>query len=205
MARLPRFSIPGQPQHVNVRGNNRQEAFCADADFLFYLFYLENLQAACVKHGCDVHACVLMTNHVHLLVTLHFDESLALTMQMLGRCYVQYHNVRHRRTGTLFEGRYRATLIDSAAYLLTCMRYIELDPVRAGMVLHPSAYRWSSYAANATGADDPLVLPHAEYRAAGRLSDERQSAYRQLFRSHLGEGALSEIRHATNKAWVLGD
>jgi putative transposase len=202
MARLPRFSIPGQPQHVIVRGNNRQETFCTDAD---YLFYLEKLRAACVKHGCEVHAYVLMTNHVHLLVTPQLDESLPLTMQMLGRYYVQYFNYCYRRTGTLFEGRYKATLIDSVAYLLTCMRYIELNPVRAGMVTHPSGYRWSSFAANANGEEDPLANPHAEYRSLGRSPDERQSAYRQLFRSHLGEGALSEIRNATNKAWVLGD
>jgi putative transposase len=107
MARLPRFSIPGQPQHVIVRGNNRQETFCTDAD---YLFYLEKLRAACVKHGCEVHAYVLMTNHVHLLVTPQLDESLPLTMQMLGRYYVQYFNYCYRRTGTLFEGRYPTRL-----------------------------------------------------------------------------------------------
>ena len=202
MARLPRFSIPGQPQHVIVRGNNRQEIFCAEAD---YRFYLDKLQAACVKHGCALHAYVLMTNHVHLLVSPRNEDSLPLAMQMLGRYYVQYYNLCYGRTGTLWEGRYKATLIDSVAYLLTCMRYIELNPVRAGMVAHPSEYRWSSYAANTQGADDPLVAPHAEYRALGRSADDRCAAYRQLFRAHLGDEALAQIRDATNKSWVLGN
>ncbi|MGC2047550.1 MAG: transposase, partial [Gallionella sp.] len=148
MARLPRFVLPGQPQHVIVRGNNRSEIFCADAD---YRFYLEKLQLACDKHGCDLHAYVLMTNHVHLLITPHEEQSLSKALQMLGRYYVQYYNHCYQRTGTLWEGRYKATLIDSEAYLLTCMRYIELNPVRAGMVAHPSEYPWSSYHHNALG------------------------------------------------------
>ncbi|MEO8959086.1 MAG: hypothetical protein ABI304_09090 [Rudaea sp.] len=111
---------------------------------------------------------------------------------------------RSRRTGTLWERRYKATLIDSVTYLLTCMRYMELNPVRAGMVSHPPDYRWLSYAANAKGAEGPLVVAHAEYRAMGRSAVERQSAYRQLFKRHLGDDVLSEIRNATNKAWVLG-
>jgi len=141
MARLPRFVIPDQPQHVILRGNNRAETFCADAD---YSFYLEKLKSACDKHGCSVHAYVLMTNHVHLLITPHLEQSLGKAMQMLGRYYVQYYNFCYRRTGTLWEGRYKATLIDSEAYLLTCMRYIELNPGRAGMVIDPADYPWSS-------------------------------------------------------------
>ena len=128
MARLPRFSLPDQPQHVIVRGNNRSEIFCADED---YRFYLEKLKLACDKHGCSLHAYVLMTNHVHLLATAEFEESLSKTMQSVGRRYVQYFNHTYRRTGTLWEGRYKSTLIQSGPYLLTCMRYIELNPVRA--------------------------------------------------------------------------
>lgn len=131
MARLPRFVIPDQPQHLIVRGNNRSEIFCADED---YGFYLEKLKLACNKHGCSVHAYVLMSNHVHLLITHHGEQSLGKAMQLLGRLYVQYYNYCYRRTGKLFEGRYKATLIDSESYLLTCMRYIGLNPVRAGMV-----------------------------------------------------------------------
>ena len=201
MARLPRFVIPGQPQHVIVRGNNRSEIFCADAD---YRFYLEKLLLACDKHACEIHAYVLMTNHVHLLVTPQDEQGLGKTLQMLGRYYVQYYNYSYQRTGTLWEGRYKATLIDSEAYLLTCMRYIELNPVRAGMVQHPSDYPWSSYHCNALGRPDELVKPHSEYLRLGRTAEERQAAYRQLFKHHLAESSMAEIREATNKAWVLG-
>jgi putative transposase len=159
MARLPRFVLPGQPQHVIVRGNNRTEIFCAEAD---YRFYLEKLQSACDKHCCEVHAYVLMTNHVYLLITPHEGQSLSKALQMLGRYSVQYFNDCYQRTGTLWEGRYKATLIDTEAYLLTCMRYIELNPVRAGMVSHPSQYLWSSYRQNALGQPDDLVTPHSE-------------------------------------------
>ncbi len=202
MARLPRFVLPGQPQHVIVRGNNRSEIFCADAD---YRFYLEKLQLACVAHGCDVHAYVLMTNHVHLLVTPHEQQSLSKAMQMLGRYYVQYYNYCYQRTGTLWEGRYKATLIDSETYLLTCMRYIELNPVRADMVSHPSEYPWSSYHYNALGQPNELVTTHLEYRRLGKIDKARQTAYRQLFKHHIPESGVAEIRDATNKAWVLGN
>lgn len=202
MARLPRFVIPGQPQHVIVRGNNRSEIFCADAD---YQFYLEKLQLACEQHSCDVHAYVLMTNHVHLLITPHEEQSLSKVLQKLGRYYVQYYNYCYQRTGTLWEGRYKATLIDSAAYLLTCMRYIELNPVRAGMVAHPSEYRWSSYHYNALGRADVLLTQQLEYRRLGKTDEARQAAYRQLFKYHIPENSLAEIRDATNKAWVLGN
>ena len=202
MARLPRFNIPGQPQHVIVRGNNRSEIFCANED---YRFYLEKLQLACDKHGCSVHAYVLMTNHVHLLLTPQEEESVGKALQLIGRYYVQYFNHTYQRTGTLWEGRYKATLIDSETYLLTCMRYIELNPVRAGMVSHPSEYPWSSYRYNALGQPNPLITPHLQYRRLGKAEEERQAAYRQLFRHHIPEASLAEIREATNKAWVLGN
>ena len=202
MARLPRFVIPDQPQHVILRGNNRAEIFCADAD---YSFYLEKLKLACDKHGCSVHAYVLMTNHVHLLITPHLDQSLGKAMQMLGRYYVQYYNYCYRRTGTLWEGRYKATLIDSEAYLLTCMRYIELNPVRAGMVVDPADYPWSSYHYNALGQPSDLVVPHPEYLRLGESNEARQTAYRDLFKHQLSENSITEIREATNKAWVLGN
>ena len=202
MARLPRFVIPGQPQHVIVRGNNRAEIFCADADCSFYL---EKLKLACDKHGCSVHAYVLMTNHVHLLITPHLEQSLGKAMQMLGRYYVQYYNYCYRRTGTLWEGRYKATLIDSEAYLLTCMRYIELNPVRAGMAVDPSDYPWSSYHHNALGQANDLVVPHPEYQRLGESSESRQAAYRELFKRQLSENSITDIREATNKAWVLGN
>lgn len=202
MARLPRFVLTGQPQHVIVRGNNRSEIFCADDD---YRLYLEKLQLACDKHGCDVHAYVLMTNHVHLLITPHEQQSLSKALQMMGRYYVQYYNYCYQRTGTLWEGRYKATLIDSESYLLTCMRYIELNPVRAGMVAHPSEYPWSSYHHNALSLPDELLTAHLEYRRLGKTDEARQAAYRQLFKHHIPESSVAEIREATNKAWVLGN
>jgi putative transposase len=202
MARLPRFVIPGQPQHVIVRGNNRAEIFCAEAD---YAFYLEKLQQACDKHACSLHAYVLMTNHVHLLITPQDERGISKVLQMLGRYYVQYYNYSYQRTGTLWEGRYKATLIDSETYLLTCMRYIELNPVRASMVAHPSEYPWSSYRYNALGQTNELIALHGLYRRLGTSDEQRQAAYRQLFKHHITEGDMSDIREATNKAWVLGN
>jgi putative transposase len=201
MARLPRFVIPGQPQHVIQRGNNREALFDAEGD---YRFYLEKLIAAAEKHRCAVHAYVLMTNHVHLLVTPDTEEGIGKMMQMVGRYYVQYFNYCYGRTGTLWEGRYKATLIDSEQYLLTCMRYIELNPVRAEMVKHPAEYPWSSYRYNALGKEDALVRPHGEYLRLAGAEQERQEAYRQLFRARIPEMTLEAIREATNKAWVLG-
>lgn len=202
MARLPRMVIPGQPQHIIVRGNNRSEIFCCDAD---YRFYLEKLLTACKKHDCQLHAYVLMTNHVHLLMTPFFETGLSKTLQMLGRYYVQYFNHCYRRTGTLWEGRYKATLIDSESYLLACMRYIELNPVRAGMVADSAEYPWSSYRFNALGHGDDLVTPHVEFHRLGADDKERQSAYRALFNQSISETQINEIRDATNKAWALGD
>lgn len=202
MARLPRFILPGQPQHVIVRGNNRAEIFCADAD---YQFYLEKLRLACDQHHCKIHAYVLMTNHVHLLITPQAEDGIAKVMQMLGRYYVQYFNYSYKRSGTLWEGRYKAALIDSEAYLLTCMRYIELNPVRAEMVAHPADYPWTSYHRNALGQADLLVMPHIEYSRLGASDASRQAVYRQLFKHRIAENNLAEIREATNKAWVLGN
>ena len=202
MARLPRFVIPGQPQHVIQRGNNRQAIFRADED---YRFYLEKLAEAANKHQCDIHAYVLMTNHIHLLVTPHTENGIGKMMQMVGRYYVQYFNYSYQRTGTLWEGRYKATLIDSEQYLLICMRYIELNPVRAkNMVDHPAKYPWSSYAYNALGKEDLLVTPHIEYRRLDKKAQDRQSAYRQLFRARIPEMTLEALRESTNKSWVIG-
>jgi len=202
MARLPRFVIAGQPQHIIVRGNNRDPIFYMDED---YEFYLEKLKQACGKHNCDLHAYVLMTNHVHLLITPHTKEGISKVIQMLGRYYVQYFNNAYDRTGTLWEGRYKATLIDSEQYLLICCRYIELNPVRAGdMAEHPSEYPWSSYHYNALGEEDGCITPHFIYKKLGKNNLLRQKAYRGLFRSRIPKKILAEIRESTNKAWVLG-
>jgi len=202
MARLPRYVIPGQPQHVIQRGNNREPIFFSDED---YQFYKEKLLDCSKKHDCDIHAYVMMTNHVHLLVTPQTEDGISKLMQSLGRYYVQYINYCYDRTGTLWEGRYKATLIDSNAYMLTCMRYIELNPVRAGMVKQPGEYPWSSYAYNGQGRSDELITPHTLYKKQGATEVERRKAYRSLFRSSLNDVTLNEIREATNKAWVLGN
>lgn len=202
MARLPRYVVPEQPQHVIQRGNNRCAIFGSPADYKFFYDCLTN---ACGRHQCRVHAYVFMTNHVHLLMTPQAKHGIARTMQSLGRRYVRYFNDRYARTGTLWEGRYRATLIDSQSYLLKCHRYIELNPVRAGQTNHPSDYPWSSYQANALGRRDTLVTPHAEYVALGRDHNERRLAYRALFLDVIDKTALDHIRESTNKGWALGD
>ncbi len=202
MARLPRFVLPGQPQHVIQRGNNRQNIFANEED---YQFYLDKLGDAATRFGCDIHAYVLMTNHVHLLVTPHEENSIGKMMQSIGRYYVAYFNHRNKRTGTLWEGRYKASLIDSEHYLLTCMRYIELNPVRAkNMAEQPSDYQWSSYAHNAHGEENTLITSHAEYERLGINQDERQSAYRQLFNVPLPKQTLDEIRESINRSNTLG-
>jgi putative transposase len=201
MARLPRYALPGQPQHLIQRGNNRCAIFVSDDD---YQFYLECLSDAAKKTGCDVHAYVLMTNHVHLLVTPQQNESIAKMLQSVGRRYVQHFNRAYQRSGTLWEGRYKATLIDSEAYLLTCYRYIELNPVRAGMVLQPGEYPWSSYRCHTEGVVNGLITDHSLYFALGMTPDARRIAYRQLLNGDLSMTELDSIREATNKAWVLG-
>jgi len=145
-----------------------------------------------------------MTNHVHLLMTPGAENAISRVMQSLGRKYVQYFNYRYQRTGTLWEGRYKATLIDAEPYLLICYRYIELNPVRAGMVAHPVEYTWSSYCHNGAGQLDQLITEHPLYRSLAPDQHARQGAYRALFDAPVSETTLVAIRDATNKAWVLG-
>ncbi|MEK6749130.1 MAG: transposase [Pseudomonadota bacterium] len=202
MARLPRYNLPGQPQHVILRGNNRSNIFVSDAD---YRYYKACLKDAVERHGCAIHAYVLMANHVHLLVTPEREDGIGKVIQSVGRRYVQYFNYLQKRTGTLWEGRYKSTLIDSEKYLLTCSRYIELNPVRAQMVAHPRQYPWSSYRSHAEGKEDNLVTDHARYLALGKKSETRQLAYRALFKAHIDERTLQDIRNATNKGWALGN
>ena len=202
MARLPRYFIKNQPQHLIQRGNNRGVIFGTDED---YEFYLECLREASEANGLKIHAYVLMTNHVHLLASPTEETSISKTFQSVGRRYVQYFNYHYNRTGMLWEGRYKATLIDSSGYLLTCMRYIEMNPVRTkDLAKHPKDYRWSSYGYNALGKNNQIITPHNEYKKLGRLEKDRFTAYQQLFRQQLSENTLSEIRDSTNKGWVLG-
>ena len=202
MARLPRFFVPGQPLHIIQRGNNREPIFASDDD---YRFYLECLQDAADAQGLVIHAYVLMTNHVHLLASPESETSPPKTLQSVGRRYVQYFNHTYDRTGTLWEGRYKATLIDAESYLLTCMRYIEMNPVRAAMVDDPAHYRWASYRANALGQASDLLVPHLLYLGLGGDDAARRQAYRALFLPHLELSAIDDIRLALNQSQPLGD
>lgn len=202
MPRLPRFNLVNVPQHVIQRGNNRQDCFFEPDD---YLFYLDCLKAAADAAGCDIHAYVLMTNHVHVLATPRRSHAVSRMMQSIGRRYVQHINKKHRRTGTLWEGRYRASLVEAEAHLLTCYCYIEMNPVRArGLANTPEQYRWSSYHANALGHGDPWLTPHPLYDALGGSATERQACYRSLFFEPLGPETLHEIRQSVNQGVALG-
>ena len=202
MPRRARVTLPGIPLHIIQRGNNRQPCFFADEDYRFYLDWLGEYAE---KAGCRIHAYVLMTNHVHLLLSGDEAESTGRLMKALGQRYVQYVNRTYRRSGTLWEGRYRSCLTQQESYLLTCMRYIELNPVRAAMVAHPGEYRWSSYRANAQGEADTLISPHSAYESLGSDPNTRLTAYRELFRFELDPGLVDEIRKATNGNFALGD
>ena len=202
MPRRSRIIVPNIPLHVIQRGNNRQACFYASED---YQFYLEWLQEYAGSTGCLVHAYVLMTNHVHLLLTPEKSESAGNLMKRLGQRYVQYINRTYKRSGTLWEGRFRSSIIQQDEYLLKCQRYIELNPVRAGIVKHPGEYRWSSYLVNGQGKSDDLLSPHSLYQALGRTASERQNAYRELFRYELEPGEIDEIRKATNGNFALGN
>lgn len=201
MARRPRLCVTGVPQHVIQRGNNRLPTFFAERD---YQFYLDCLCDAVRKYGCRVHAYVLMTNHVHLLATPFSREGISKVMQHLGRRYVQYVNYTYRRSGTLWEGRFKASLVDSERYFLMCCRYIELNPVRARMVGRPQDYRWSSYRCNALGAADHLISAHDQYELLGTSEHERRQAYQELFRRSITETDLEMIRTTANEGWPLG-
>lgn len=201
MPRKPRIHLPGLPQHVVQRGNNREPCFFCVND---YQCYLRTLGEALEQQGCELHAYVLMTNHVHLLVTPDENCGIARLMQAIGRKYVHYINRTHHRSGTLWEGRYKASLIDSGDWLLNCMQYIEMNPVRAGMAGHPAAYHWSSYRANAYGAFNTLLTPHRLYLLLGKEAPDRQHAYRELFNRGLEAGKVHEIRSILNQELVLG-
>ena len=202
MPRRPRVIVPNTPQHLIQRGNNRQACFFADEDYQFYLEWLKEYAA---KAECSVHAYVLMTNHVHLLVSTEKTDAIGTMMKALGQRYVQYVNKTYKRSGTLWEGRYRSCPIQAETYLFSCQRYIELNPVRANMVSHPAEYKWSSYATNAQGATNVVIKPHLLYNALGENPQNRQAAYRELFRYELDIGLVDVIRKATNSNYALGN
>ncbi len=202
MPRKPRFYLPGIPVHAVQRGHSREPVFYEDAD---YRAYLDWLREAAERYYCAVHAYVLMSNHVHVLATPRDADSISRMMQYVGRRYVPYINYHYGTSGTLWEGRYKASLVQEEDYLLTCMRYIELNPVRANMVRHPREYRWSSYRANGEGREDALITPNALYQALGRTAGVRREAYRSLFKAHLGLDDVKEIRAAWQTGTPLGN
>lgn len=201
MARLPRPDLAGVPQHVVQRGNNRLPCFLDDED---RQRYLQCLREGLLRYGCVLHAYVLMTNHVHLLMTPHEVGAVSRLMQTFGRNYAGLFNGRHGRTGTLWEGRYKSCLVDSEQYLLTCYRYIELNPVRARMVDDPAAYPWSSYRANGLGQPNTLITSQATYLALDKEDAGRHAAYRELVQQALSEETLAEIRVYLQQQRALG-
>ena len=201
MPRRARIVAAGYPMHVILRGIDRSVVFFADDD---YHFFLDGLRGGSSEESVAVHAYVLMTNHVHLLMTADRNKGVSALMKRIGQRYVQRVNRVYHRTGGLFEGRFRSSLIETDPYLLACQRYIELNPVRAGMAESPGEYPWSSYHANAFGVPDPLVSPHALYRALATSDDGRQAAYRHLFERELDAALLARLRDCTNGGFVLG-
>jgi len=200
MARPPRLAFPDIALHVRQRGVNREHCFHADNDRLVYLSRLCELVVAT---GCKLHAYCLMTNHVHLLLTPKDAPTLASLMRDLGRHYVPYFNRRYGRTGTLWEGRFRSCLVDSPRYVLGCYRYIESNPLRAGMVPEASAYAWSSYAGNVGTRCDPLLTPHVEYDALAEDTPARRLAYRRLFDRPEDPELWRALREATYGGYAL--
>lgn len=201
MPRPTRLNLPGIPQHITQRGNNRQACFFASRN---YNLYLDLLAEACQKHQCALHAYVLMTNHVHLLITPSIANGLSLVMRDLGRDYVRQVNKAYGRSGTMWEGRFKSSLVDKDAYCIACYRYIELNPVRANMVSNPAEYRWSSFRANALGKHNELITPHESWLALGRNGSSRRRAYLSLFEDALEHHEIEEIRFGVRKGLPTG-
>lgn len=202
MPRRLRIDLPGVPQHVIQRGVDRQPVFFSDDDCRFYLDWLATYSQ---RRGVSLHAYCLMTNHLHLVMTAPSVAEMGGLMQDMGRRYVQYVNRTYKRSGGLWQGRYKSSYIQTERYLLACQRYVELNPVRADMVKAPGDYRWSSYRANALGEVSPLITPHHEYLSLGTSPEKRRQAYRDLFMSQVDDPDWTLIRVATQQGVVVGD
>ena len=201
MARLPRLTLAGYPHHIIQRGNDRQSIVRDDQDRQRLLdLWAEHARTFKVA----IHAWVIMDNHFHLLATPETQEGLPQMMQAVGRAYVRYFNLRHQRTGTLWEGRYRSNLIESERYLLACMVYIDLNPVRAGMVAQPEDFRWSSHRHCIGQASDKLVTPHALFWALGNTPFAREAAYAELVRQGLAQRDKDDLTRTALSGWALG-
>ena len=201
MSRLPRLTVPGYPHHVIQRGNNRQPIVVDDAD---RQRLQDDLAEHARAHGVAVHAYVLMSNHLHLLVTPETGDSLPLMMQGVGRGYVRWFNRRHGRSGTLWEGRYRSTVIEAERHLLACMAYIDLNPVRAGMVARPQDYPWSSHGHHIGLRTDPLITPHPLYWQLGNTPFARERAYAEMVGAGLNPDQMTALTRAAHSGWALG-
>lgn len=201
MPRQPRLDLPGVAQHIVQRGNDRQPCFFADID---RTRYLQDLRELTLKLGIAVHAYVLMTNHVHLLLTSQHAGAASTLMQSLGRRYVRYINDHYRRTGTLWEGRYKSCPVQDETYLLRCYRYIELNPVRAGMVADPADFPWSSHRCNGLGQADLLVQPHPRYTAIA-AADTRTEIYRRFVLEAIHPDETAAIRLNLQRQHALGN
>jgi putative transposase len=197
----PRFCPAGIPVHVIQRGNNRQTLFTSDKDIAAYANWLKQ---GASKYGVEIHGWVFMTNHVHLLVTPDSDDAVSKLLQFLGRLYVRYFNFAYARSGTLFEGRFKSSLIQQEHYFLACLRYIELNPVRAGMVVDPGDYHWSSYRTHGFGVPSSMLKPHWCYLGLGSSAPERQKRYRGLMSEVVDQDVIAKIRHCANSGLVLG-
>jgi REP-associated tyrosine transposase len=202
MPRHARLFIPGVPLHIRQRAINQSPCFGAEADYRLYLGLMAELSP---RLACSVHAYVLMTNHVHLLMTAPQPELASCFMKMLAQRYAQHFNRKSRRCGPLWEGRFRSSPVDSERYLLTCYRYIELNPVRACMVSSPGDYPWSSFHTNAMGVPSLFLNPHPEYLRLGATTSERKAAYRGMLMAGLSTSELAAIRGAINANAALGD
>ncbi len=202
MARLPRLSLAGYVHHVVQRGNNRQPIFLGMADFSFFLALLRDNAR---KYLVDVHAYVLMDNHFHLLLTPRTDDGVPLMMQAVGRSYVRYFNDTHHRTGTLWEGRYKSTLVQAEAYLLACMAYIDLNPVRANVVAQVRDYAWSSHAHYIGQRLDALITPHPLVWALGNTPFAREAAYAQYVQGGASAAQQAALTEGVLRGWAVGD
>lgn len=202
MARLPRLTVAGYPHHIIQRGNNRQDIVRSDAD---REFLLDLLGESARKHQVAMNAYVLMDNHFHLLLTPETAEGVPLMMQAVGRRYVRHFNDRYQRTGTLWEGRYRSTLIQTERYLLACMVYMDLNPVRAGMVADPKNHPWSSHRHHIGQTQDRRITPHPLYWSLGNTPFAREAAYTEMVRAGLSAVQQGAITDATLHGWALGD
>lgn len=202
LARHPRILVPNLPVHVIQRGNNRQACFYHTKD---YAVYLKKLKECAQKFTVKVHCFVLMTNHVHLLLTANDYTGISNVMQSLGRYYVRYINTTYERTGTLWEGRFKSSLVNSDEYLLNLYRYIEMNPVRAGMVDHPSKYAWSSYHDNGGNKQMSLITPHPLFLSLGEGKEQRKNCYNELLQCPLSASIVQQITAASDKSKILGN